>query len=186
MFGRKRPLEEKIGAAISAEFASLIAELEKNLREYRSRLELKTEAWSALEKAEAEARTLYLARITLKKRFWEAYYGKDEALLSEVGSELRSLERTVKKAEKSLRKARANFERVDFDEVAEGAVLREKADAAQEKADLRVGTLEETLEHRLAETWREAKEASKALRDECAVSSFRDVSNEDTAYERTA
>ncbi len=164
---RRKSLEERIGAAVRAEFAGLITELERDLREYRHRSRLKEETWSALENAEAETRRLHLARVELKKRFWEAYYGKDEPALSKIGRELRSLERAMKKAEKSLEKARANFEKADFNEDAEAAALREKADAAGEKADLRINTLENALESVLAETWRAVKGASASLRDEC-------------------
>src|ERR671916_591972 len=76
---RKKALDERISAAIRGEFAGLIAELERDLREYRDRLRLKAETRSALEKAEAEVRRLHFDRIELKKRFWEAYYGEGEA-----------------------------------------------------------------------------------------------------------
>ena len=185
MFGRKRPLEERIGAAVRAEFVGLVAELERNLREYRHRSRLKQEAQVALERAEAEARRVQLERIALKKRFWEAYYGGDEATLSEIGPERRSLERAVKKAERSLKKARANFEKADFDEAAEEAALKEKADAAKDKADLRIGALEKTFEDLLAETWRDVKEASRALRDECEEPRF-GTSEEEPARKRSA
>lgn len=185
MFVRKKVLEERIGAAIRAEFAGSIAELERNLQEFRRRSKLKETARDTLERAEAEARRVHNDRIALKKRFWKAYYGKDEDALSEIGPTLGSLERSVKKAEKALEKARINFEKVDFDEVAEGAALREKAEAAREKADLRIGVIEETLEHALAETWREVKEASEALRDECGEPRFV-TSEEETARERSA
>ena len=184
MFVRKKVLEERIGAAIRAEFAGSIAELETNLQEFRRRSKLKETARDTLERAEAEARRVHNDRIALKKRFWKAYYGKDEDALSEIGPTLGSLERSVKKAEKALEKARINFEKVDFDEVAEGAALREKAEAAREKADLRIGVIEETLEHALAETWREVKEASEALRDECGEPRFV-TSEEETARERS-
>ena len=185
MFGRKKPLEERIGAAVREEFAGLVAELEKNLAEYRRRSRLKEEAQVALEKAQAEARRLQLERIALKKRFWEAYYGEDEAALSRIGPERRSLERAVKKAERSLKKAHANFEKANFDEVTEGAALREKADAAEDKADLRISALEKALEDLLAETWRGVKEASRALRDESEQPRF-GTSEEETDHKRYA
>jgi hypothetical protein len=185
MFRKMKLLEERIDAAIRAEFAGLIAELQRNFQEYSHRLKLKVEARSALEKAEAEVRRVHLDRIALKQRFWEAYYGKNEAALSEIGPELRSLGRAIKKAEKSLKKARADFEKADFDEVAERAVLKEKAEAAEEKVDLRIGTLEKTLEHLLAETWRDVKEASQALRDECEKPGF-GTSEEKTTHKRPA
>ncbi len=183
---RKKALDERISAAIRAEFTGLIAELERDLREYRDRLRLMAETRSALEKAEAEVRRLHLDRIALKKRFWEAYYGEDEAALSKVERERRSLEHAVKKAEKSLKKARANFEKADFDDAAEAAMLREKADVASEKADLRIGALEKTLESVLAETWRDVKEASAALHDECEKHSYYSASEEDSTRERSA
>src|SRR3954467_4721430 len=83
MFGRKT-LEEKISTIIREEFAEIIADLEGDHREFRRRLELKEETRSAFEDAQDEARKLRSGRISLKKRFWEAYYEKDEADLSEV------------------------------------------------------------------------------------------------------
>jgi hypothetical protein len=185
MFVRKKVLEERIGGAIKAEFAGSIAELERNLQEFRRRSKLKETARDTLERAEAESRRAHNDRIALKKRFWKAYYEKDEDALSDIGRTLGSLERAVNKAEKALEKARVYFEKVDFDEVAEGAALREKAVAAREKADLRIGVIEETLEHALAETWREVKEASEALRDECGEPRY-GTSEEETARERSA
>jgi hypothetical protein len=182
---RNKSLEERIGAAVRAEFAGLIAELERDLREYRHRSRLKEESCSALEKAETETRRLHLARVELKKRFWEAYYGKDEPALSKIGRELRSVERAMKKAEKSLEKARANFEKADFDEETEAAALREKADAAGEKADLRINALEKALESVLADTWREVKGASAALHDGCEKPR-RGAVEEETAREKSA
>ena len=183
---RKKALDERIGEEIRAEFAGLIAELERDLREYRDRARLKAETRSALEKAEAELGRLHFDRIALKKRFWEAYYGEDKAALSEIERERRSLERAVKKAEKSLKKARANFEKADFDDDAKAAALSEKADAAGEKADLRISELEETLERVLAETWRDVKEASAALHDECEKSRYYSASEGDATRERSA
>ena len=185
MFYRKKPLEEKIGAAIEAEFEGLVAELERDLVDYRRRSRLREKARIALDEAEAEARRVHIERVALKKRFWKAYYEKDEDALSEIARTLGSVERAIKKAEKSLEKARVDFEKVDFDEVAEGAALREKAEAAREKADLRIGVIEETLEHALAETWRDVKGASEALRDECGEPRFV-TSEEETASERSA
>src|SRR5919112_1610012 len=157
MFDRKKPLEEKIGAAIEAEFEGLVAELERDLADYRRRSRLREKARIALEEAEAEARRVHLERVALKKRFWEAYYGNDEATLKKIEPEHRSLTRATRRAEKSLRKARENFGRADFDEAAEGAAL---------KADLRISALEEAVEELLAEKWRNIKELSTALRDE--------------------
>ena len=167
MFGRKKLLEERIDTAVRAEFAALISEIEKDLRKYRHRTRLKEEARAVLERAEAEVNKAHLRRITLKERFWEAYYGEDEAALSEIGRKHKRLERAIKKMEKFRERARANFEKVDFDEIAEGAVLREKADAAQEKADLRIDALEKAFEDLLAGVWRDVKKVSQALRDEC-------------------
>lgn len=167
MFGKKKLLEDRIDAAIRAEFVGLLTELEESLRDYRWRSRRKEEARVALERAEAEARRVQLERIELKKRFWEAYYGEDEAILHKIDLEYRSLERAMKKAERSLKRAHEYFEKADFDEVAEGAVLEEKADAAEEKVDLRIGALEQSLEELLAEIWRDAKEISRAIRNEC-------------------
>ena len=166
MFSRKKQPEEKIGAAIEAEFEGLVAELEKDLGDYRRRSRAKERARIALEEAEAEARRVHAERVALKKRFWEAYYENDEATLSKIEPEHRALRRATRRAEKSLRKARENFGRADFDEAAEGAALKKKAYAASEKADLRIGALEEAVEELLADTWRNIKELSTALRDE--------------------
>ena len=166
MFRRKKLLEERIYAAVRVEFEALISELERDLREYRHRSRLKKEARAVLERAEAEVSKAYLRRISLKTRFWEAYYGKDEAALSEIWRKHKRLERSIKKMEKFHERARANFEKVDFDEIAEGAVLRDKAYAAQEKADLRIDALEKAFEDLLAGVWRDVKKVSQALRDE--------------------
>ena len=178
MFGKKKLLEERIGAAIRAEFAGLIAELEREHQRYSRWWRLKEEARVTLEEAEATVSRMHLERIALKEQFWEAYYGNDEAALSRIEREHRSLERAIRKAERFLKKAHANFEKADFDEVAEGSVLKEKADAAREKADLRVSELEKTLEGMLAETWRDVKEASEALRKEVEEPGF-DTSEEE-------
>ena len=167
MIGRKKLLEERIGAAVRAEFATLISEIEKDLQEYRRRTRLKEEARAVLERAEAEVNKAHLRRITLKGRFWEAYYEEDKAALSEIERKHKRLERAIKEAEKFRERARSAFEKVDFDEVAEGAVLREKADAAQEKADLRIDALEKAFEDLLAWVWRDVNKVSQALRDEC-------------------
>jgi hypothetical protein len=186
MFGRKQLLEERISTAIRAEFVGLIAELERGVEEFRHRSRIKEEARVALEKAEAEARRVHRERIALKKRFWEAYYEKDEATLSKIEPEHRSLKRAMRRAEKALKKARANFEKVDFDEVAEGAALKEKAYAAEEKADLRIGALEKTIEELLAETWRDVKDLSGALRDEGEGPRSFGAREEETAHQRSA
>jgi hypothetical protein len=185
MFDRKKPPEEKIGAAIEAEFEGLVAELESDLVDYRGRSRIKEKARVALEEAEAEARRVHLERVALKKRFWEAYYGNDEATLSKIETEQRSLRRATRRAEKSLRRARENFGRADFDEVAEGAALKKKAYAAAEKADLRIGALEEAVEELLAEKWRNIKELSTALRDEGEGPRFSGTDEEETEHRET-
>ncbi len=186
MFTRKKPLEERIAAAIVAEFEGLVAELERDLGEYRRRSRARGRAWAALERAEAEAQRVYDERISLKKRFWEAYYGEDEDTLSRIKSEHRSLKRATRKAEKSLEKARENFERTDFDEAAERAALKEKANAAEEKTDIRIGALEKEIEELLAETWRGVKELSAALRGLGEEPQPLDAGEEETDHQRSA
>jgi NADH dehydrogenase/NADH:ubiquinone oxidoreductase subunit G len=163
MFDRKKPLEEKIGAAIEAEFEGLVAELERDLGDYRRR-----------------------SRIKEKAQFWEAYYGNDKATLSKIERRHRSLRRATKRAEKSLRRAHENFEKADFDEAAEGAALKKKAYAAAEKVDLRIGALEEAVEELLAEKWRNIKELSTALRDEGEGPRFSGTEEEETDHRRSA
>jgi len=167
LFHRKKLLEERIDAAVRAEFAALISELEKDLREHRHRSKLKEEAQAVLERAETEVSKAHLRRITLKERFWEAYYGEDKAALSEIQRKHKRLERAIKKLEKFQQRAHANFEKADFDETAEETVLREKAKAAQEKADLRIDALERAFEDLLAGMWRDVKRVSQALQDDC-------------------
>jgi hypothetical protein len=167
MFGKKKLLEERIDAGIRAEFVGLITELESNLRDYRRRSRRKEEARAELERAEAEARRIQLERIESKKRFWEAYYGENESILPKIELEYRSLERAMKKAERSLKRAHAHFEKADFDEVAEGDMLKERADAAEEKVDLRISALEQAIEELFAEIWRDVKEISGDVRNEC-------------------
>ena len=166
MFARKRTLEEEIAALVRAEFAGIIAELEGERAEYRRRLDLKEEARRTLEDAEAEVRRLHSERIALKDRFWETYYGKGEVPFSEVETEPKSLGRAIKRAEKALRKAKADFERADFDEAAEGLRLSEKADAAEGEAEWRVGEIQEAYKKLFADVWVEVHEAHRALRDE--------------------
>ena len=185
MFGKKKLLEERIDAAVRAEFAGLVTELESNLRDYRLRSMRKKEARVELERAEAEARRMQLERIELKKRFWEAYYGEDETILHKIDREYRSLERAMKKAERSLKRAHEYFAKTDFDEVAERATLEEKADAAEEKVDLRIGALEQTLEELLAEIWRDSKEISRAIRNECQRPNL-ETSEEEIAHRESA
>ena len=187
MFTRKNPLEERIAAAIEAEFEGLVAELERDLGEYRRRSRARGRAWVALERAEAEARRVHDERVLLKKRFWEAYYEEeDEATLSGIEREHRSLKRAMKKAERSLKRARENFERADFDEAAERAALKEKAYVAEEKTDLRIGALEKDIEEVLAETWRGVKELSAALRGLGEEPQPLEASEEETDHRRSA
>ncbi len=167
MFRRKQTLEDKITELVIEEFAGIILDLERDHREYRRRLELKEQTRGALDNAESRVQRLHLDRIELKKRFWEAYYEKqDEVSFSEIESESRLLERATKKAEKSLERARPAFEKAGFDEVAEGFSLRAKANIAEEEADHRIDALEETLKDLLAGIRRDVKEASQALREE--------------------
>ena len=180
MFGKKT-LEEKIAAMVQAEFAGIIADLKREHREYLHRLRLKEEARVALESAEAKARELYSERIALKKRFWEAYYEKDEAGLFKIESRSERLERVTRRAEKALKKARANFERADFDEVAEGFALKTKANIAEEEVNRRIGALEKAVEALLAEVRDDVKEIGQALRDEYKEHRF-DTDEERDAY----
>ena len=183
MFGRRKTLGEKISATIRAEFVGLIAELEEDRQEYRHRLKCKQEAWASLEGAQAEVERLHLRRIELKKRFWEAYYEQDEAALSKVTSEQKPLERAVKRAERSLRKARARFKKADFDEVEVGFALKAKANIAEDEVNRRLQALEETLEEVLAEVRGAAGEVGQALRDEYKEPDF-DTAEEQNAHVR--
>lgn len=183
MIGRRKTLGEKISATIRAEFVGLIAELEEDREEYRHRLKCKEEAWASLESAQAEVERLHLRRIELKKRFWEAYYEQDEAALSKVISEQKPLERAVKRAERSLRKARARFNKADFDEVEEGFALKAKANIAEDEVKRRLQVLEETLEEVLTEVRGAAGEVSQALRDEYKEPDF-DTAEEQNAHVR--
>lgn len=183
MIGRRKTLGEKISATIRAEFVGLIAELEEDRQEYRHRLKCKQEAWAFLESAQAEVERLHLRRIELKKRFWEAYYEQDEAALSKVTSEQKPLERAVKRAERSLRKARARFKKADFDEVEEGFALKAKANIAEDEVNRRLQVLEETLEEVLAEVRGAAGEVGQALRDEYKEPDF-DTAEEQNAHVR--
>lgn len=162
--GGKRTLEEELAALVRAEFAGVISDLEREHAEYCRRLHLKEEARRVLD--EAEALRLRSERRAFEDRFWEAYYGRGEVPFSEVGSEPKSLGRAIERAEKALRKARADFERADFDEVAEEAALKERLDATADKAGLRIGEIQEAREKLLAEVWLEVNEASRALRAE--------------------
>jgi|tagenome__1003787_1003787.scaffolds.fasta_scaffold20266464_2 hypothetical protein len=180
MFRRKKTLEEKTATTIMSEFSGIIAGLQEDHLEYRRRLKLKEQTRAALDKAEADAQKLQSARIELKKQFWEAYYQEDEAALSEIGAERRPLERAVTKAEKVLEKARADFEKADFDEVAESFALKAKADIAQDEINRRLGTLEKAIEDLLAGLSRDVEETGQALRSEYKEPSF------DTVEEHSA
>ena len=183
MIGRRKTLGEKISATIRAEFVGLIAELEQDREEYRHRLKRKEEAWASLESAQAEVERLHLRRIELKKRFWEAYYEEDETALSNVTSEEKPLERAVKRAERSLRKARARFNKADFDDVEEGFALKAKANIAEDEVKRRLQVLEETVEEVLTEVRGAAGEVSQALRDEYKEPDF-DTAEEQNAHVR--
>jgi hypothetical protein len=158
MIGRRKTLGEKISATIRAEFVGLIAELEEDREEYRHRLKRKEEAW-------------------------EAYYEEDETALSNVTSEEKPLERAVKRAERSLRKARARFNKADFDEVEEGFALKAKANIAEDEVKRRLQVLEETVEEVLTEVRGAAGEVSQALRDEYKEPDF-DTAEEQNAHVR--
>src|SRR5215207_2949676 len=110
MLGRKT-LEERIAATIRAEIEKILASLENDHREYLRRLRLKEKTQSALEEAEAEVRRLHSEKTALEKRFWEAHSEESEAALSEIESTSKPLERATKKAEKTLGKTRADFEK---------------------------------------------------------------------------
>jgi hypothetical protein len=165
VFGRKT-LEEKIAAMVRAEFAGIIVGLEREHREYLRRVRLKEETRVALENVEAKARELYSERIGLKKRFWEAYYEKDEAVLSKIESRSERLEHAAKRGEKAIEKVRADFERANFDEVAEGFALKTKANIAEDEVNRRIGALGKVLEDLLAEVRHDVMEAAQTLRDE--------------------
>ena len=164
---RSKPLEEKLVAAVRDELAGSAADLEGRRREYRRRLDSKKEARAALENAEAERRRLHSEMLALKKRFWEEHYGDGQGTLAEAGPEIRSLERAVEEAEKTLKRARAKFEEADFDEVAERSVLLAEANAVEREAGRRLDALEETLVNLIAGLREELKEAGRALRAEC-------------------
>ena len=181
----KKLVEDRIAAIIRSEFAQMIGALERDHLEYRRRLKLKEETRSTLEKQEVAVQRLRSARIELKKRFWEAYYEEDEAALSEIESERRILERAEKKAEKSLETARADFERADFDEVAEGFLLRTKANIAEDQATRHIDAIEAALEDLLSGTRQDIEKASQALRDNYAEPSFDTVEERDAHVTKT-
>ncbi len=181
----KKLVEDRIAAIIRSEFAEMIGALERDHLEYRRRLKLKEETRSTLEKQEVAVQRLRSARIELKKRFWEAYYEEDEAALSEIESERIILERAEKKAEKSLEKARVDFERADFDEVAEGFLLRTKANIAEDQATRHIDTIEAALEDLLSGTRQDIEKASQALRDNYEEPSFDTVEERDAHVTKT-
>src|ERR687890_603457 len=159
MIGRRKTLGEKISATIRAEFVGLVAELEEDRQEYRHRLKCKEEAWASLESAQAES------------------------ALSKVSSEHKPLERAVKRAERSLRRARVKFTKADFDEVEEGFVLKSKANIAEDEVNRRLQVLEETLEEVLAEVRGAVGEVGQALRDEYKEPDF-DTAEQQNAHVR--
>lgn len=184
----KKLVEDRIAAIIRSEFAQMIGALERDHLEYRRRLKLKEETRSTLEKQEVAVQRLRSARIELKKRFWEAYYEEDEedeAALSEIESERRILERAEKKAEKSLETARADFERADFDEVAEGFLLRTKANIAEDQATRHIDAIEAALEDLLSGMRQDIEKASQALRDNYEEPSFDTVEERDAHVTKT-
>ena len=155
----KKTLEERIAASIRAEFGEIVTSLEKDHQEYLRRLRLKEKTRGALEEAEAEAQRLHSERTALEKRLREAHSEESETKST-------PLKRATKKVEKALGKARADFEKADFDEAAEGFTLKAKATIAEEEVDRRLGVLEETLEDLLAGVSDEVKEITQALRQE--------------------
>ena len=159
-------MEETLAAAIRAEFVSLLADLEEERRDYRRRSALKQETQTALKEAETEVHGLHSERIALGKQFWKAYYGDDELSLSEYKRDSGVLERTIERAEKALEKARADFERANFDEDIEVSRLREKADAAQGETERRIAELEVAFRDAVASARSSIEEASKSLQDE--------------------
>jgi hypothetical protein len=180
IFGRKKTLEQKISATIQAEFARIVAALERDHREYRHRLKLKERAQGALEEAEAEVRRLDSEQRALEKLFEKAHSDKDETALSEIGARGQRLERATTKAEKALRKARAAFSKADFDEAAEGFALKAKANISEDEVDRRVEVLEKTLQALFEEVRHDTKETKQALGEEYREPRFK------TAEERAA
>ncbi len=168
MFSSKT-IEEKIAAAVKVEFAGVIAGLERDHLEYRRRIILKQETQGTLEDAETEMRALHSERVAFKEQFWESYYGTGEIPFSKLEAEPKALGHAIKKAEKALRKAHADFERADFDEIVEGSELRKKADALESEAERRVAALEKALGDTLAEVRLDVEEACQTLRDECDI-----------------
>lgn len=186
LIGRKKSLEETLAAAIRAEFVSLVTGLEKERREYRRRSVLKEEAQTALKEAETEVHGLHSERITLGKRFWEAYYGDGKLSFSKYQTDSGALERTIERAEKALEKARTDFEATDFDEDIEGSRLRKKADAAQGEAERRIAELEKALGEELAKARSSVEEARWALQEELEAPRLEGIAEERNAYEENA
>ena len=185
MYRRKKTLEEKTATIIMAQFAGIIADLEKDHLEYRSRLKLKEQTRAALDKAESDMQKLSSAMIELKKRFWEAYYAEDEDALAEVEADRRPLERASRKAEKALEKARADFEKADFDEVAESFALKAKANIAQDEITRRLATLEDAIGDLLTGLKSEIEETGQSLRAEYKEPSFESVEEQNAHVQKT-
>jgi len=182
IFVRKKTLEQKISATIQAEFAQIVADLERDRREYCLRLELKEKTQGTLEEAEAEVRRLDSEQKALEKRFEKAYSEKDETTLAEIESRYKHLERATTKAEKALSKATKAFEKADFDEVAEGFALKAKASISEYEVDRRVDVLEKALRDLLEEMRQDIKESKRALSEEYKEPRF-DTSEERSAHE---
>jgi len=173
----KKTLEERIAASIRAEFGEIVTSLEKDHQEYLRRLRLKEKTRGALEEAEAEAQRLHSERTALEKRLREAHS-------EEIETKSTPLKRATKKVEKALGKARADFEKADFDEAAEGFTLKAKATIAEEEVDRRLGVLEETLEDLLAGVSDEVKEITQALRQEYKEPRFESPEERNSHKER--
>ena len=173
----KKTLEERIAASIRAEFGEIVTSLEKDHQEYLRRLRLKEKTRGALEEAEAEAQRLHSERTALEKRLREAHSEESETKST-------PLKRATKKVEKALGKARADFEKADFDEAAEGFTLKAKATIAEEEVDRRLGVLEETLEDLLAGVSDEVKEITQALRQEYKEPRFESPEERNSHKER--
>lgn len=173
-------VEERAIAAIMAELSRYPEALVRDHAEYKERLRRKRAASAALSGAEAAVERLHQERIELKKRFWEAYYEQNETGLKKIEARGGPLERAAKRAQKALDKARAEFEKADFDEAAESFALKAKADVAREEVDRRIRALEKAIGEMLAGLKTEVGTASKALQSEYEEPSF------DTPEEREA
>ncbi len=166
MLGRKT-LEEKIAATVWAEFEETVTALERDRREYLRRLKLKEKSRGVLQEAEAQVQRLSSERSVLRERAsQDARSEEGEAGLSEIEPRSKVLERATKQAKKVLGQARADFQKADFDEVAEGFALKAKAAIVEDEVDRRVRMLEATLEDLLAGVREEVKVAAQALREE--------------------